>query len=90
VYLCVGLSGCETCLVLRRDDVPIVFENVFLVDSASWSCLLVIILNTMVGENLQVNYCTINFYSASYFVSVMIELALIRNNTVVFRAAPIW
>jgi len=40
-----------------------------------------------IGENLQKNYCIISFDSVSYFVFVMIEHALIQNDTVVFRAA---
>jgi len=42
------------------------------------------------GENLLKYYCIISFDSVSYFVFVMIELALIRNDTVVFRAARYW
>ena len=42
------------------------------------------------GENLQKNYCIISFDSVSYFVFVMIEHALLRNDTVVFRAARYW
>jgi hypothetical protein len=43
-----------------------------------------------IGENLQKNYCIINFYSVSYFDFVMMAHALIRNDTVVFRASQYW
>jgi len=42
------------------------------------------------GENVQNNYHIINFDSVSYFVFVMIEHALIRNDTVVYRVARYW
>jgi hypothetical protein len=42
------------------------------------------------GENLQKNYCIISFDNWLYFVFVMIEHALIRNDTVVFRDAGYW
>jgi hypothetical protein len=42
------------------------------------------------GENLQKNDCIISFDSVSYFVLVMIENALIRNDGVVFRTAQYW
>ena len=42
------------------------------------------------GENVQKNDCIINFDSVSYIVSFMIEHALIRNDTVVYRAARYW
>jgi len=41
------------------------------------------------GENVQNNYI-INFDSVSYFVFVMIEHALIRNDIVIYRAARYW
>jgi hypothetical protein len=41
------------------------------------------------GENLQKNHCIISFDSVSYFVFVMFEHALIRND-VVSRAAQYW
>jgi hypothetical protein len=41
-------------------------------------------------ENQQKYYCIISFDSVSYFVFVMIELALIQNRTVVLRAALYW
>jgi hypothetical protein len=36
------------------------------------------------------NYCIISFDIVSYFVSFVIEHALIRNDTVFFRAARYW
>jgi hypothetical protein len=42
------------------------------------------------GENVQKNCCIISFDSGSYFVFVMIDHALIRNDPVVFRAAQYW
>ena len=42
------------------------------------------------GEDLLKNYCVFNFDSVSYFVFVMVEHALIWNDTVVFRAAQYW
>jgi hypothetical protein len=41
------------------------------------------------GESTEV-YCIISFDSVSHFVIVMIELALIWNHNVVFRAARYW
>ena len=39
------------------------------------------------GETQQKNNCIISFHSVSYVVFVIIEHALIRNDTVLFRAA---
>jgi len=41
-------------------------------------------------RNIKNYYCIINFDILSYFVFVMIKHALIRNDTVLFRAARYW
>ena len=44
-------------------------------------------LESCSGESLQKNYCIISFDSVVFCFLIVIEHALIRNDTVVFRAA---